>query len=142
MITAMSHFSIGFIGISTGIYMNVYCVTITTPLSPVDLDRMIHILRCQLLEPIQADYEDFRLYSTMYELKNMFGEAAIVSVSDSIIDTNMDMSIRILGCDSQDIIFRVWLDVDQQHEYVELREEGSHTLLTQLFQDGGIMQNI
>lgn len=129
----MCEFTIGFIGIHTGIDMGVYRVVPTVPLSLIEFNSMIHIIRTQLLGPIQADCEDFRLYPTLYQLQDMFAESATVTICESITRSNSDMSIRILGSDSQDIIFHVW------EHHVELREEGSHTILEELFQDMGIM---
>jgi hypothetical protein len=51
----MSSFGVGFIGLHAGIYMNVYDITSTDQLSQGDVNGMIHILRTQLLEPLQAD---------------------------------------------------------------------------------------
>ena len=132
----MPSFDVGFIGTHTGIYMNVYHIVLTVPLSLDDVNQMIHILRTELLEPLQADCQDFRRYIAMYCLRDMFGEAATVR-SESTTLSDADMSIRILGCDSQDIIFRVSLG--EQDASIRLGEEGSVTRLTQLFQHAGIM---
>jgi len=132
----MPSFDVGFIGAHTGIYMNVYHIVPTALLSLDDVNRMIHILRTELLEPLQANCEDFRRYIAMYSLRDMFGEGATV-LSESMTLSNTDMSIRILACDSQDIIFRVSLG--EQDTSIRLGEEGSVSHLTQLFQHAGIM---
>ena len=132
----MPSFDVGFIGTHTGIYMNVYHIVPTAPVSLDDVNQMIHILRTELLEPLQADCQDFRRYIAMYNLQDMFGEAATV-LSESMTLSNADMSIRILACDSQDIIFRVSLG--EQDVSIRLGEEGSMTRLTQLFQNASIM---
>ena len=138
----MTRFAVGFIGIHAGIYMNVYDITPTVPLSITDVEQMIHILRTHLLEPLQVDCEDFRFRSTMYDLQDMFGEVATVTLSELMTHSSSDMTIRILGCDSQDIIFRIELSGEQQDADIRLREEGSSTRLEQVFQNAGIMQNI
>ena len=138
----MSSFGVGFMGIHAGIYMNVYHITPTVPLSITDVEQMIHILRTHLLEPLQADCEDFRFRSTMYDLQDMFGEVATVTLSELMTHSSSDMTIRILGCDSQDIIFRIELSGEQQDADIRLREEGSSARLEQVFQNAGIMQNI
>lgn len=135
----MTRFAVGFIGIHAGIYMNVYDITLTDPLSITDVEQMIYILRTHLLEPLQADCEDFRFRSTMYDLQDMFGEVATVTLSELLTHSNSDMTIRILECDSQDIIFRLELDGEQQDADIRLREEGSSARLEQMFQNAGIM---
>ena len=132
----MSSFSVGFIGIHAGIYMNVYDITPNDPLSQDDINQMIHILRTQLLEPLQADCEDFRFRSTMYDLQDVFGEAASVTLSNGVAGSSVEMAIRTLACDSQDIIFRTHLD--GEHD-VRLREEGSVALLQQMLESRGII---
>ena len=132
----MTPFDVGFIGTHTGIYMNVYHIVPTASLSLDDVNRMIHILRPELLEPLQLDCQDFRRYIVMYSLRDMFGEAATV-LSESMTLSNPDMSIRILACDSQDIIFRVSLG--EQDTSIRLGEEGSSVRLEQLFQHAGII---
>ena len=102
---------------------------------------MLHILRSQLLEPIQLDYEDLRVYSTMRELQTMFGDTATVTLAESI-QRMYSTYFRTLESDTQDIIFSVWVEANQKYDYVKLREEGSYELLTQLFQDGGLIKNI
>jgi hypothetical protein len=134
----MSSFDIGFIGTRTGIYMNVYHITPTDPLSLEDIDRMIHILRAELLEPVQANCEDFRFRSTMYDLQDLFGEAATVSLSELMIHSSVEMAIRTIACDSQDIIFRTQCD-GEQDIHVRLGEEGSVTRLEQLLENMGII---
>ena len=134
--TNMLPFDVGFIGIHTGLYMNVYHIVPTAPLSLDDLNQMIQILRTELLEPLQANCEDFRRYIAMYSLRDMFGEAATV-LSESMTLSDTDMSIRILACDSQDIVFRVSLG--EQDMSIRLGEEGSITRLTQMFQHADIM---
>jgi len=133
----MSSFGIGFMGIHAGIYMNVYDITPTDPLSQDDVNGMIRILRTELLEPLQADCEDFRFRSTMYDLQDMFGEAATVSLSEVMTHSTVEMAIRILAYDSQDIIFRAQRDGEQQD--VKLREEGSVARLQQLLESRGII---
>jgi hypothetical protein len=133
----MSSFAVGFIGIHAGIYMNVYDITPTDPLSLDDINGMIRILRTELLEPLQADCEDFRFRSTMYDLQDMFGEAASVTLSNAVAGSSVEMAIRTLACDSQDIIFRTHLD--GEHHDVRLREEGSVTRLEQLLENRGII---
>lgn len=133
----MSRFGVGFMGIHAGIYMNVYDITPTGPLSSTDVNQMIHILRTQLLEPLQADCEDFRFRSTMYDLQDVFGEAATVTLSNGVAGSSVEMAIRTLACDSQDIIFRTQLN-GEQHD-VKLREEGSVTRLQQLLESRGII---
>jgi hypothetical protein len=133
----MSSFGVGFIGIHSGIYMNVYDITPTGPVSPTDVNGMIHILRTQLLEPLQADGEDFRFRSTMYDLQDVFGEAATVALSNGMAGSTVEMAVRTLACDSQDIIFRTHLD-GKQHD-VRLREEGSIARLEQLLENMGII---
>jgi len=133
----MSSFGVGFMGIHAGIYMNVYDITRTDPLSQDDINGMIHILRTQLLEPLQADCEDFRFRSTMYDLQDMFGEAATVSLSELMTHSTVEMAIRTLAYDSQDIIFRAQRD-GEQHD-VRLREEGSIARLEQMLENMGII---
>ncbi len=133
----MSHFGVGFIGIHAGIYMNVYDITPTGPLSSSDVNQMIHILRTQLLEPFEADCEDFRFRSTMYDLQDMFGEAATVTLSNGVAGSSVEMAIRTLACDSQDIVFRAHLD-GKQHD-VRLREEGSIARLEKFLESRGII---
>jgi hypothetical protein len=133
----MSSFGVGFMGIHAGIYMNVYDITRTDPLSQDDINGMIHILRTQLLEPLQADCEDFRFRSTMYDLQDMFGEAATVSLSELMTHSTVEMAIRTLACDSQDIIFRAQSDGEQQD--VRLRDEGSSRRLEQLLENNGFI---
>ena len=133
----MSSFAVGLMSIRAGIYMNVYDITPTDPLSLEDIERMIHILRAQLLEPLQADCEDFRFRSTMYDLQDMFGEAATVSLSELMTHSTVEMAIRTIACDSQDIIFRTHLD-GEKHD-VRLREEGSVTRLEKLLESRGII---
>jgi len=133
----MSSFGVGFMGIHAGIYMNVYDITPTDPLSQDDVNGMIRILRTELLEPLQADCEDFRFRSTMYDLQDMFGEAATVSLSEVMTHSTVEMAIRILAYDSQDIIFRAQRDGEQQD--VKLREEGSVARLQQLLESRGII---
>ena len=132
----MSSFGVGFMGTRAGIYMNVYDITPTDPLSLEDIERMIHILRTELLEPLQADCDDFRFQSTMYDLQDMFGEAATVTLSNAA-GSSVEMAIRILACDSQDIIFRAQRDGERQD--VILGEEGSVTRLEQLLENMGII---
>ena len=117
--------------------MNVYDITPTDPLSQDDVNGMIYILRTQLLEPLQADCEDFRFRSTMYDLQDVFGEAATVSLSELMTHSTVEMAIRTLACDSQDIIFRAQRDGEQQD--VRLREEGSSTRLEQLLENNGFI---
>jgi hypothetical protein len=133
----MSSFAVGLMSIHAGIYMNVYDITPTDPLSLEDIERMIRILRSELLEPLQADCEDFRFRSTMYDLQDMFGEAATVSLSELMTHSSVEMAIRTLACDSQDIIFRTHLG-GEQHD-VRLREEGSVTRLEQLLENIGFI---
>ena len=133
----MTSFAVGFMGIHAGIYMNVYDITPTDPLSLDDINGMIHILRTELLEPLQADCEDFRFRSTMYDLQDMFGEAASVTLSNAVTGSSVEMAIRTLACDSQDIIFRTHQG-GENHD-VRLREEGSITLLEQLLENRGII---
>lgn len=130
-------FAVGFIGIHSGIYMNVYDITPTGPISLTDMNQMIRILRTDLLEPLQADCEDFRFRSTMYDLQDMFGEAATVALSNGIAGSSVEMAIRTLACDSQDVIFRTHLDGEQND--VRLREEGSISRLEQLLKNRGII---
>jgi hypothetical protein len=127
----MSSFSVGLIGIRTGIYMNVYDITPHDLLSHTDIRQMIHILRTELLEPLQANCEDVRFRSTMYDLQDMFAEAATVTLSE--IHSSIDISIRIIACDSQDILFRTEYEGKQD---IRLGEEGSSARLEQLFQSG------
>jgi hypothetical protein len=133
----MSSFAVGLMSIRAGIYMNVYDITPTDPLSLEDIERMIHILRSELLEPLQADCEDFRFRSTMYDLQDMFGEAATVSLSELMTHSTVEMAIRTIACDSQDIIFRTHLG-EKKHD-VRLREEGSVTRLEQLLKNIGFI---
>ena len=133
----MSSFGVGFIGLHAGIYMNVYDITPTDQLSHDDVDQMIRILRTQLLKPLQADCDNFRFRSTMYDLQDMFGEAATVSLSELMTHSSVEMAIRTLACDSQDIIFRAQRDGEQQD--VILGEEGSVTRLQQLLENNGFI---
>lgn len=135
--TMSTPFAVGFIGIHSGIYMNVYDITPTGPISLTDMNQMIRILRTELLEPLQADCEDFRFRSTMYDLQDMFGEAATVALSNGVTGSSVEMAIRTLACDSQDVIFRAQRDGDQ-HD-VRLREEGSITCLQQLLENTGFI---
>lgn len=135
----MSSFDIGLIGTRTGIYMNVYHITPIDPLSLEDIERMIHILRVELLEPVQVDCENFRFRSTMYDLQDMFGEAATVSLSELMTHSSVEMAIRMIACDSQDIVFRAQRDEDQQDSHIRLGEEGSVTRLEQLLENIGII---
>lgn len=132
----MLSFDVGLIGTHTGIYIYVYHIAPTAPLSLDDVEQMIHILRTELLEPLQADCQDFRRYIAMYYLRDMFGEKATV-LSESMTLSNADMSIRILACDSQDIVFRV--SFGEKDVSIRLGEEGSSARLQQLFQTAGIM---
>ena len=124
-------------GTRAGIYMNVYDITPTDPLSLDDINGMIRILRTELLEPLQADCEDFRFRSTMYDLQDMFGETATISLSELMTHSSVEMAIRTLTCDSQDIIFRAQRDGEQQD--VILGEEGSVTRLEQLLENIGFI---
>jgi len=133
----MSSVGVGFIGIHSGIYMNVYDITPTGPVSPADVNGMIHVLRTQLLEPLEADIEDFRFRSTMYDLQDVFGETATVTLSNGMAGSSVEMAIRTLACDSQDVIFRTHLDGEQQD--IRLREEGSVARLQQMLEKRGII---
>jgi hypothetical protein len=135
----MSSFGVGFTGTHAGIYMNIYDITPTDSLSKDDINEMIHILRTQLLEPLQADCEDFRFRSTMYDLQDMFGEAATVSLSELMTHSTVEMAIRTLAYDSQDIIFRAQHNGEQQDNHIRLGEEGSVTRLEQLLENIGII---
>jgi hypothetical protein len=132
-------FAVGFIGIHSGIYMNVYDITPTGQISLDDINQMIHILRTELLEPLQADCEDFRFRSTMYDLQDMFGEAATVAISNGVAGSSVEMAIRTLACDSQDVIFRAQRDEEQRDNHIILGEEGSVTRLQQLLENNGFM---
>jgi hypothetical protein len=117
--------------------MNVYDITPTGPVSSADLNGMIHILRTQLLEPLEADIEDFRFRSTMYDLQDVFGETATVALSNGMAGSSVEMAIRTLACDSQDVIFRTHHDGEQQD--IRLREEGSVARLQQMLEKRGII---
>jgi hypothetical protein len=133
----MYPFAVGFIGVHSGIYMNVYDITPTGSISLTNMNQMVRILRTELLEPLQSDCEDFRFRSTMYDLQDIFGEAATVAISNGVAGSSVEMAIRTLACDSQDVIFRAHLD-GEQHD-VKLREEGSIVRLEQLFEKMGFI---
>jgi len=135
----MVYIEVGFTAIQMGISMGVYHITPNDTLSLDEVQQMVHILRTQLLEPIQIDHEDFRFYSTQEELQNMFGEAANVELSKNIERYGMDDAIHFIGSDRQDLVFGVWIEEEQQNGFIELREEGSMYRLVQLFHDGHVM---
>ena len=117
----------------TGLCCGIYDISIHSRLSTEEVQTMLRILRTELIEPIERNHEDARVYSTLDRLQNMFGEVATVTVDANIERYGMDQFIHFIGSDTPVFIIST-LERD-----VTIQEEGSVAHIEHLFHRARVM---